>query len=83
MSLRSRWMIDGVEEGDDDCKNGELTASSYHRAVAVEGCERADSWDTSRCRNPCLRPCLEFLKDSGEVVVTGREELDWVIKGIP
>jgi len=75
-------MIDDGEDSDDDWKNSGLTASSYHCAAAVEGCKRADSWRMSYCRNPCLRPCLMFSKDSGEVVVTGREELEWVVKGI-
>ena len=75
-------MIDGSEDGDDDCRKSGLTASSCHQAVAGEGCKKADSWRTSRCRNPYLRPCLRFLQDSGEMVVTVREELDGVIKGI-
>ena len=82
MSLHNRWTIDGGEDSDDDCRESGLTTSSYHRAAAAEGYRRADSWRTSQCRNPCLRPCLTFLKDSGKVVVVGREELDWVIKGI-
>ena len=75
-------MIDDGKNSDDDRKNSGLTASSYHRAPAVEGCKRPDSWRMSYCRNPYLRPCLVFSKDSGEVVVTGREELGWVVKGI-
>jgi len=75
-------MIDGGEESDDDCKDGELTAFSYHRAAAVGSCRMTGSWNLCQCRNPCLRPCLMLLKDSGEVVVTGKEEPDWVIKGI-
>ena len=82
MSLHNRWTTGGGEDGDDDCRNSGLTASSYHHSAAEEGCMRAGSWRTSQCRNPCLRPCLTFLKDSGKVIVVGREELDWVIKGI-
>lgn len=82
MSLRNRWTIDDGEESDDDCKNSGLTTSFDHRVVAGEGCERTDSWRTSQHRNPCLRPCLMFLKNSGEVVVLSGEELDWVIEGI-
>ena len=36
-------MIDGGEDGDDDCRNGGLTASFYHPAAAEEGCKKADS----------------------------------------
>jgi hypothetical protein len=69
-------MIDDDGNSDDDWRNSELTTSSYYRATAAEGCKRPDSWRMSRCRNPCLRPCLIFSKDSEEVVVTGREELE-------
>jgi len=81
MSPQNKWMIDGGEDGDDDCRNSGLTTSSYHPVVAAGCCKWADWW-RSQCRNPCLRPCPMFLQDSGEVVVTGKEELDWVIKGI-
>ena len=76
------WMVDCGGDGDDDFRNGGLTASSYHQAAAGEGYRRGGSWRTSHCRNPCLRPCLMLLQDPGEMVVTGREELNWVIKGI-
>jgi len=74
-------MVDCGDEGDDDFRNGGLTASSYRRAAAGEDCKRDCSW-RSQCRNPCLRPCLMLLQDPGEMVVTDREELNWVIKGI-
>lgn len=76
------WKIDDGEDGGDDWRNGGLTTSSYHRAAVAGGCKRTDSWRMSRYRNPCLRPCLMPSKDFGEVVVTGREELEWMIKGI-
>jgi len=77
------WMVDCGDEGDDDFGKGVLTASSYRLAVAGEGCKRDCSWRTSQCRNPCLRPCLMLPQDPGEMVVTEREDLNWVIKGIP
>jgi hypothetical protein len=75
------WAIAGDGESDDDGRNSGLTASSCHPAAEAD-CKRAGSWRTSRCRNPCLRPCLLLLQDSGEVVVTGREELNRVAEGI-
>jgi len=82
MSPHNRWMIDGGEDGDDDCRNGGLTTSSYHPVAAVGCCKWVGSWRRSHCQNPCLRPCPMSLQVSGELVVTGKEELDWVIKGI-
>jgi len=50
--------------------------------MAAKGYERTNSWRINQYQNPCLRRYLIPLKDSGEVVVTGREELEWMIKGI-
>lgn len=75
-------MADGGEDGDDDYRKSGLTASSYHPAAAEGDCKEVGSWRTSRCQNPCLRPCLVFLQDPGEMGAAGREELDCAIKGI-
>ena len=82
MSPHNVWMVGCGGDGDDDFRDDGLTASSYHHVAAGKGCKRVGSWRTSQCRNPCLHPCLMLLRDSGEMVVTGREELNWVIKGI-
>ena len=82
IKLRNGRAIGDDEESDDDCRGSELTASSCHPAAVEVDCKRDCSWRTSRCRNPCLRPCQALLYDSEGVVVAGRGELDWVIKGV-